>query len=62
MDGIVIMALVIMWVDHFNLHIYNVFEGTVICSAYFILMMPLQLWFYFHYKGMIPKVVANTEN
>ena len=62
MDGIVIMALVIMWWDHFELHLYNVFEGTVICSTYFILMLPLQLWLYFHYMGMLPQVTADAEN
>ena len=62
MDGIMIMALVIMWWDHFELHLYNVFEGTVICSTYFILMLPLQLWLYFHYMGMLPQVTADAEN
>lgn len=46
MDAVVIMALVIMCVDHYALKQFDVFELTIVCAAYFVLMIPLQLWMY----------------
>ena len=61
MDAVVIMALVIMCVDHYALKQFDVFELTIVCAAYFVLMIPLQLWMYFHYKGLLPNALPKAE-
>jgi hypothetical protein len=43
------------------MHIFNVFELTAIATVYFFLMLPLQLWMYFHYKGLLPQKLTNAE-
>ena len=60
-DGIVVVILTLMWWDYLSMHIFNIFELTAVATVYFILMLPLQLWMYFHYKGLLPKESTSIE-
>ncbi|MBQ1867219.1 MULTISPECIES: hypothetical protein [Selenomonas] len=60
-DGIIIVGLGVMWWDNLVMHLFDVFELTAIATVYFLLMVPMQLWMYFHYKGLLPQKPASIE-
>ena len=72
--GIILEAVVLIYLCHNGLmqspylfhilgtiYIVSLIWLTAVATVYFILMLPLQLWMYFHYKGLLPKESTSIE-